>query len=239
MVGSAGRSRVSGERVRRGRRLVLGLDEAGRGPVLGPLVVAGVALDLRGASALRRRGVKDSKHFGIGEEARERRRELADAVQRLAFRVVVRVLPAAEVDRYTEGQGLNVLERLAADRILAEAGPVRRIVADGQSVFGPLTRRYPHLEAFDRGEARHVSVAAASIVAKTRRDDLFAVIAARYAEEFGEVKGGGYVNAETEDFLRRFHARRGRLPEETRFSWKWPVLRELSGQPALFGGSAG
>ena len=237
MVGSAGRGRLSGERVRRGRRLVLGLDEAGRGPVLGPLVVAGVALDLRGASALRRRGVKDSKHFGLGEEARERRGELAAEVRRLAAGVFIRVLSSAEVDRYTEGQGLNVLERLAAAEILTEAGPVRRIVADGQSVFGPLRRRYPHLEAFDRGEARHVSVAAASIVAKARRDALFAEIAAGYAEEFGEVRGGGYVNADTEDFLRRFHRARGRLPEETRLSWKWPVLRELSGQRGLFGAS--
>lgn len=220
---------------RRNRRLILGLDEAGRGPALGPLVVAGVALEVPAAAALRRRGVKDSKDFGPGEEGRERRRELAAEVRKRAAGVFVRVLSAAEVDRYVEVGGLNALERRAADEIVTEAGPVRRIVADGARLFGPLAGRYPHLEALDRGESHHAAVAAASVVAKARRDELFAEIAERHRAEFGEVRGGGYVNRDTEAFLRRFHAARGRLPEETRLSWRWSVIRELNGQPRLFG----
>lgn len=211
--------------------MILGIDEAGRGPVLGPLVVAAVALRPQRASALTRRGVCDSKAFGAGPDAQARRAELAAHVSRLADAVGVEVIEHVEVDRYTRLGRLNALERRAARTLIAASPPVRRIVADGVRVFGPLRREFPHLEAFDDGESVHVAVAAASVVAKDRRDRLFAAIAARYREEFGELLGGGYVNAATADFLRRYHQRYGRLPPETRRSWDWKVLTELEPPP--------
>ena len=207
--------------------MILGIDEAGRGPVLGPLVVAAVALRPQRAGALTRLGVCDSKAFGAGPQAVERRAELAGHVRRLADWVGIRVLGHEEVDGYASRGRLNELERRAARSLFASALPARRIVADGVQVFGPLRGEYPHLEAYDYGETVHVAVAAASIVAKDERDRLFAEIAERYREEFGEVRGGGYVNAATEDFLRRYHLRHGRLPPETRRSWEWSVLLEL------------
>lgn len=211
--------------------MILGIDEAGRGPVLGPLVVAAVALQPRRAAALTRRGVCDSKSFGAGPEARARRAELAAHVQRLAEAVGVEVLEHAEVDRYAAQGRLNELERRAARALIAAAPRARRIVADGLHVFGPLRGEFPHLEACDDGESAHVAVAAASIVAKDSRDRLFAAIAERYREEFGELRGGGYVNAATADFLRRYYERYGCFPPETRRSWDWKVLRELEPQP--------
>jgi len=207
--------------------VVLGIDEAGRGPLLGPLVVAAVALRPQRAGALSRRGVCDSKQFGAGPEARAKRAALAGHVLRLAEYVGVEVFDHATVDRYAALGRLNELEREAARTLIASAPPVRRIVADGRHVFGPLRREQPLLEAFDDGESAHVAVAAASIVAKDRRDRLFAEIAARYRDEFGELVGGGYVNAATADFLRRYHARYGCFPAETRRSWACKVLLEL------------
>jgi ribonuclease HII len=207
--------------------VILGIDEAGRGPVLGPLVVAAVALRPQRAGALTRLGVCDSKEFGVGPQAVARRAELAAHIRRLADSVGVEVFGHEEVDGYASRGRLNELERRAARKLFASAVPVKRIVADGVQVFGPLRGEYPHLEAYDFGESVHVAVAAASIVAKDRRDRLFAEIADRYREEFGEVRGGGYVNAATADFLRRYHQRYGRLPAETRRSWEWSVLLEL------------
>lgn len=215
---------------------MLGLDEAGRGAALGPLVVAGVVLDPLKAGALTRLGVRDSKRFGGGDAARTHRKALAWHIERLAECIVVRVLDAGEVDRYTEVGDLNVLERRAADEILSEAGTVHRVVADGRRLFEALRPRYPHLEAVDDGESQHVSVAAASVVAKDRRDSLLDSLMERYEPEYGEVKGGGYVNAGTERFLRAYHARTGGLPPETRLSWSWDVIRELRGHPDLFSG---
>ena len=217
-------------------RWVLGIDEAGRGAALGPMVVAGVVLDPLKAGALTRLGVRDSKRFGAGDAARTHRRALTSHIERLAERIVVRVLDAAEVDRYAEAGDLNVLERRAADEILKEAGPVHRVVADGRRLFEALRQRYPHLEAVDDGESQHVAVAAASVIAKDRRDALFGSIADAYAAEYGDLRGGGYVNLATEDFLRRYHARHAALPPETRLSWNWDVIRELRGQPTLFQG---
>jgi ribonuclease HII len=211
--------------------VILGIDEAGRGPVLGPMVVAGVALKCQAASALTRRGVMDSKAFGVGEEARAKREALAGHIRRLAAGVEVEVFGHEEVDRYTEEGRLNELERRAASAIIGRCPSVKRIVADGAKVFGLLRQIHPHLEARDFGEQVHVAVAAASIVAKDLRDTLFDAIAARYHDEFGPIRGGGYVNAATADFLRRYHARYRRLPDETRRSWGWKVLLELEPRP--------
>jgi ribonuclease HII len=205
----------------------LGIDEAGRGPVLGPLVVAAVALRPQRAAALTRRGVCDSKLFGAGPEACERRAELAEHIHGLADFVGIEVFDHLEVDRYVSLGRLNDLERKAARSLIAAAQPMRRMVADGLQVFGPLRHEYPQLEVFDDGESAHVSVAAASIVAKDRRDRLFAEIAARYRDEFGELRGGGYVNSATADFLRRYHERYGCFPSETRRTWACKVLLEL------------
>jgi ribonuclease HII len=207
--------------------MILGIDEAGRGPVLGPLVVAGVVLRPQCASALTRRGVCDSKAFGAGSEGREKRAELAEHVRRLAEGVRIEVYHHKEVDRYAARGLLNELERRAARTIIETMPAVKRIVADGERLFGSLRQRFPHLEAWDFGETVHVAVAAASIVAKDRRDRLFEEIACRYRDEFGEIRGGGYVNTATADFLRRFHERYGRLPPETRRSWSWKLLNEL------------
>lgn len=211
--------------------MILGIDEAGRGPVLGPLVVAGVVLRPQAASALTRRGVVDSKAFGAGDEARAIRRELAGHVRRLAADVKVEVFDHREVDRYVSEGRLNELERRAAERIIRATVPVKRIVADGARVFGLLRYRFAHLEARDFGERHHVAVAAASIVAKDSRDALFETIAERYLEEFGPIRGGGYVNLGTADFLRQYHARYQCLPEETRRSFRWKLLLELEPPP--------
>jgi len=216
----------------------LGIDEAGRGPVLGPLVVAAVVLRPARAAALTRRGVCDSKRLGAGPEARARRSELAADVRRLADWVGVEVHDHVEVDRYASQGRLNELEREAARRLIAGAPPVARIVADGVQVFGPLREELPHLRARDNGESAHVAVAAASIVAKDRRDVLFAEIAERYRAEFGELRGGGYVNAATAEFLRLHIRRHGCLPPETRRSWEWAVLLPLLAQPGAAAAAA-
>ena len=66
------------------------------------------------------------------------------------------------------------------------------------------------------------SVAAASVLAKVARDDAFAEIARRYATEFGEIRGGGYLNKPTRGFLEAYRAAHGGLPPEARQSWGAP-----------------
>ena len=209
--------------------LVLGLDEAGRGPILGPLVLACVALSPARSAALTRAGVMDSKRFGAGSGAHARRCALLPRILDAAAHVAVVVVDVRDVDRYTRRGGLNRLEQERARGLIAAAPAVRRIVADGARLFGPLAHLHPRFDALDHGEDQHVAVAAASVVAKVRRDELYAKIAARYAPAFGPLVGGGYVNEGTRRFLRAYIERHGALPPEARRSWPWDFARDLLG----------
>jgi hypothetical protein len=116
--------------------VILGIDEAGRGPVLGPLVVAAVALRPQRAGALTRLGVCDSKEFGVGPPAVARRAELAAHIRRLADSVGVEVFGHEEVDGYASRGRLNELERRAARKLFSSAVQVKRIVcAQDQGVI--------------------------------------------------------------------------------------------------------
>jgi len=209
------------------RRLTLGIDEAGRGPALGPLVLAAVCVDTAGARALTRLGVKDSKAFGSTPAAHETRVALAARIREVARFAALRVVEVDEVDRAVARGHLNRLEREVALALIGAAPAADRIVCDGVNVFRELGARVPRLEAVDHGEDAHVAVAAASVVAKARRDELFAVIVARYAADFGPITGGGYCNAGTRAFLVAYARRFGRLPPEARRSWPHPYLEGL------------
>jgi len=206
-------------------RLVLGIDEAGRGPALGAMVLAAVAVDPAAARRLSRAGVADSKSFGAGPEAHEKRLALYEIVRAHAAWIAIDVCDVEVVDAYVARGALNELERERAAAFMRAAPPCRRIIADGRRMFGPLVAEFPNLEARDRAESHHVAVAAASICAKVRRDELFACIAARYAADFGPFAGGGYVNAATRAFARAYVRRHGTLPPEARHSWPWQGVR--------------
>src|ERR1700752_4517926 len=87
--------------------LTMGIDEAGRGPILGPMVLAAVALDTVSARALTRAGLTDSKKF-TGADAKARRAELAELVKARATFVAIEVVEADEIDRRVANGQLNV-----------------------------------------------------------------------------------------------------------------------------------
>jgi ribonuclease HII len=209
-------------------KLVLGIDEAGRGPALGAMVVAAVALEPSASRRLTRAGVADSKRFGWGEKARAMRSRLAALIEAHASYFSLEVCEVETIDAYVSRGALNVLERERAELLVRGAPACKRIVADGKSLFTALRGTFPHLEASDRAESKHVAVAAASILAKVRRDHLFALITARYEPEFGPIQGGGYVNARTRAFTDAYRTRFGTLPPEARTTWPWRDLGDPS-----------
>jgi ribonuclease HII len=223
-------------------RLTLGIDEAGRGPAIGPMVLAAVAIDSRTAAILRRKGIRDSKAYGAGDDAHAVRTELAGEIRVRAVFVATIEVEHHEIDARVARNELNVLERELAARLIEQAPACDKIIADGKRMFAALAQRFPQFVSVDRAEEHHASVAAASIVAKVIRDDRFNAIRARYEEEFGPIAGGGYANAATRRWLRAFAERHGRLPDEARRSWPYPYIADLIGdvrppapQVALFG----
>lgn len=210
-------------------RVTLGIDEAGRGPAVGPMVIAAVALDSRSAGALTRAGLCDSKTYGAGDDAHATRCGLAEQIRGRARFVALIEVEHTEIDTRVARHELNLLERELAGRLIEQAPTVHRIIADGKRMFAALGQRYPHFESHDRAEERHASVAAASVIAKVARDERFAQIRARYEADFGPITGGGYSNAATRRWLRAYAERHGRLPDETRLSWPHPYVADLIG----------
>jgi ribonuclease HII len=210
-------------------KITVGIDEAGRGPALGPMVMAVVALDTRAAASLSRAGLTDSKSYGSDDDARARRAELAVRIRATARFIAVEEVSVDEIDRRVARNELNVLEREVALRLLTEAPSAHRIIADGKRMFAPLCARVPRLEAHDEAESRHAAVAAASVIAKVLRDQRWDEIRSRYTDEFGTIIGGGYVNDGTRRFLRAYAERYGALPPEARRSWPHAYVHDIIG----------
>jgi ribonuclease HII len=201
---------------------LIGIDEAGRGPVLGPLVMAAVAVTPEQEAELARMGIRDSKKYGAGRAAQSRRLHARPIVEaRCVWRIVE--FDPATVDRYVAEGRLDDLEREGALRLLDEIGATQedRILCDGQPIFGRLVDRWPNLIAENKADATHVCVSAASILAKVRRDEAMTEIERRYAPEFGIIEGNGYVNDKTRAFLEAYERAYGELPLEARKSWTW------------------
>lgn len=210
--------------------LTLGVDEAGRGPAIGEMVVAVVGLTPTQAAELATLGVADSKSFGASAAAKRKRAGLAAQIRAVASYCGLRVAAVEVIDQRVARGELNQLERELAGALLTEAlgatpeGTPTQIYADGAKVFGPLGASFANVYAVDHGESIHVAVAAASIIAKAHRDALFAQICARYAGDFGEIGGGGYLNPPTRAFLTAYAQRHGALLPEARRSWPYPFL---------------
>jgi ribonuclease HII len=210
-------------------RLTLGIDEAGRGPAIGPMVIAAVALDSRTAAALTRKGLRDSKAYGAGHDAHLMRTELAAEIRARAVFVATIEVEHDEIDARVSRKELNVLERELATKLIGSAPTCDKIIADGKRMFHALGAHYAHFTSVDHAEDHHASVAAASVVAKVIRDDRFNAIRARYEPEVGPIAGGGYANAATRRWLRAYAERYRCLPDEARRTWPYPHLADLIG----------
>ncbi len=142
---------------RSGLEYVAGVDEAGRGPLAGPVAAAAVILDERDLPA----GLADSKM--LSEAARERAFE---EITRKALAVSFALLPPAEIDRLNiRGAALEAMRRAVAGLSLRP----HRVIVDGRDVPPGLT--CPCL-AIIGGDATMPAISAASIVAKVMRDRL-------------------------------------------------------------------
>src|SRR5437763_11343194 len=145
---------------RLGARFVAGTDEAGRGSLAGPLVVAGVLLDYE---CLREHRVRPLAYLNDSKQcAPAEREELYRGVFACAERIVVRFVPAAELDR----RGLH-RSNLDAMRAILEtlSPPAEACLVDGFRL-GPSA---PEHTAIVDGDPKSAALAAASVVATVTR----------------------------------------------------------------------
>ncbi|HET9032105.1 MAG TPA: ribonuclease HII [Dokdonella sp.] len=158
---------------------VAGVDEAGRGPLAGPVVVAAVILD----PARPISGLTDSKALGPN-----RRDQLALEVRKHALAFAICSVEAEEIDR------LNILAATMAGMSRAVAAlsiqPTLALI-DGNRLPGDLPCRG---QAIVRGDATEAAISAASILAKTERDRIMCALDALHPG-YGFARHKGYPTA--------------------------------------------
>ncbi len=198
----------------------LGIDEAGRGSILGPLVLAGVLVAEDRKRQLMEWGITDSKHFGSQKKGKLKRKKLAEKISS-SFQCDIIVLSSEVVDHYVEHLSLNRLEQDAALEIIRRI-PADKVVLDGENLFKPIVSE--KISAINKADSSHISVAAASILAKAQRDRLFDLVCRDFLEDFGEIRGGGYANQQTLKFVKWYLKTKGDLPPFFRKSYRWKNL---------------
>lgn len=192
--------------------LVCGIDEAGRGPLAGPVVAAAVVFPRwfrPDGGALER--VNDSKKLSA-----ESRNLLAPAIRDAAAFWAVAVIDPETIDR------INILQAtmLAMNQAVASLPMLpERLLVDGNRFKTELTIPY---ETIVKGDAKVFSIAAASVLAKTYRDELMVAYAGEYPL-YGFERHAGYATKAHVEAIRQH----GRCPIH-RLSFK---LRQLGEKP--------
>ncbi len=165
---------------------VAGTDEAGRGPLAGPVVAAAVILP---------HACDYTLYFDSKQLSAARRRELLAELRRIEAPIGVGICEAAEIDR------LNILRAsLLAMKKALEALPASPdfLLVDGKF---PVPVALPQ-QPLVKGDSRSATIAAASIVAKELRDELMAGYHERYPQ-YNFARHKGYPTAEHRQLLRR------------------------------------
>jgi len=177
--------------------LVLGIDDAGRGPVIGPMILAGVLLEKKDEAELKKLGVKDSKQLS------PRRREfLAQEIKKLAKDYHIVKVSASEIDSLMAKKiNLNKIEAIKAAEIINELTknfeknldyieiiidcPSVNIKAWQDYLLQHIKKEKIKIRCEHKADVKYVVVSAASILAKTTRDAELEKIKQQYKIECG------------------------------------------------------
>ena len=195
---------------------ILGVDEAGRGPVIGPLIIAGVMLPKEKIKTLERLQVKDSKKL-----TPKKRTYLAKKIKKISKYYIAKI-DASKIDKLrSEGVNLNEIEKRAIADIINKARP-DYVIVDSVDIkphrfekgIKKLIKGKITVKAEHRADTKYPIVSAASIIAKNQREQEIEKIKKEYKIEFGS----GYPNDPlTKKFLSTL--KHDKLPDFIRKSW--------------------
>jgi ribonuclease HII len=201
---------------------IAGVDDAGRGAVIGPLVIAGVLFEDKDLSRLVDMDVKDSKCLSPA-----RREYLAMKIRKSAVGWHVEKVLPEEIDKVvTTGRKLHRLNRLEAQTMakVIEALKPNIVYVDASDV---LADRFGHHIAEElsfkikivsehKADKKYPIVSAASIIAKVERDDAIS----RLQQKYGSIGCGYPTDPQTLGFLENWIAEFGSYPDFVRKSWR-------------------
>jgi len=194
------------------KELILGIDDAGRGPVIGPMILAGCLIEKSKEPELKHLGVKDSKQLTA-----KRRDVLVEEIKKIAIAYHFTITHPYEIDSRTKmGINLNKIEAIKTAEIINKLnnGQKIKVVVDCPSVNISSWYDYllTHIEKPEnltiscehKADINHVACSAASIIAKTTRDAEVEKIKKLVGVDFGS----GYPSdPETIKFLDKYFAK--------------------------------
>ncbi|MDP3698148.1 MAG: ribonuclease HII [Nanoarchaeota archaeon] len=203
-------------------KIIVGLDEAGRGPVLGPLVMAALAVKEENIKKLEWMGVKDSKQLSaeVREELFERIREVVED-----FRIEMIEPDAIDLSVDGGNSNLNWLEADTSARMISELDPDTIIVdcpspniAAYKNYFASrlskAVREKAQLIVEHKADVNYIVASAASVVAKVIRDRHIEHLKKEIEIDFGS----GYMSdPKTQEFLKKHYKTH---PHLFRKSWQ-------------------
>lgn len=204
---------------------VAGVDDAGRGPIIGPLVIAGVLICEKDLSKLRDLGVKDSKLLSP-----QRRQKLAVDLTKLDVKFHVESLSPAEIDKVVAtGRKLHRLNRLEARTMAKVIDVLKPDVAyvDAADVLADRFRKHilenlsfeVKIVSEHKADVKYPVVSAASIIAKVERDRAIEKLKEKYSN-ISEMGSGYTSDPKTMEFLEKWYSKFRSYPECVRKSWK-------------------
>jgi ribonuclease HII len=201
--------------------MICGIDESGRGPCFGPLVVAGILIN--DDAELVRIGVADSKQL-----TPKKREQLAPMIQKIASKYELIVMPASDIDDLRRTMTLNelevfmyskIIEKLRPDICYVDAVDVKE-ERFGRDILTHLSYT-PRIISEHKADAKYPIVGAASILAKVTRDKFVKKIADELEPQLNIPLGSGYPSDPiTKKFLKTWVANFGSLPPHVRASWE-------------------
>ena len=198
---------------------VLGIDEAGRGPVIGSMFIGGFVIEKDRLDDLEDLGVKDSKK--LSNKKRERLREELDNFGE-TFLVE---FTASKIDDLRDVMSLNEIELKGFAEVVDRAEPDEVFMdlpePDGDRFIGKVkdlmkTETDLGFTAEHGADDTFPVVSAASIVAKSARESHVEELHRKYGYDF---KSGYPHDSPTIKFLKDYLEEKGELPPETRMSW--------------------
>ncbi len=201
--------------------LLCGVDEAGRGSVIGPLVIAAYAIHEEMIPKLVELGVADSKTL-----TPEQRLELQPRIVTMAHSIQLEVINAESVNEMLKRRGRGGINLLEAERIAVLISKIKpnRVIIDSpdrntdrfsEYVRNKLQNDSVEIVCMAKADANNPVVAAASIIAKVRRDAEIE----KLHMEFGDFGSGYPSDPRTIHFIKE-HLRRGGLPNIVRADWE-------------------
>ncbi len=188
--------------------MILGIDEVGRGPYAGPLVIGACILgDWRNSeNAEWIEKLTDSKKLSA-----KRREELYILIKEKALAAATGWVSSAEIDEIGLSEALRLATRRAVEQIQKTKAPFSEIIIDGTMNFLARTKLEKYVSTLKKGDFLVKEISAASILAKVERDKYMVELDAVYPE-YGFGKHVGYGTAAHQKAMEEF----GLTPEHRR-----------------------